>query len=411
MLSELHEGRKRIVLQGSAGVGKTTLVNFLLKEKESKYNDQLLWVAAPTHKALSVLQNKIHMTEEVNNIKFCTVHSGLQLRLQIDRRTGIKSFQQVVKKSNKPFKDCILLVIDEASMLNKKMISLLEQYKFPIIFIGDNKQINPVKEVNSPVFDQNWYTIELTEIIRQGEGNPIIEISRNLPAIGGEAHTIGEGDDRTGFLYSNDRVKIVHKLAEANGTDELKYLAWTNAEVDTINFSVRQFLYGATPKLIEVGEVLVLDNRYVINKDNILQNNHELKIECSEIVTRTYTIAQKHKFEYKLYKLNNAIYALHEDSFNTFQKDSRVVKALAINRVIDWVDYYGFIEKFLSYKYNHAITVHKSQGSTYKTAIINVQDISRNRQAEERKRLLYTAVTRASNLVIFYKAPLKNVQI
>jgi hypothetical protein len=56
----------------------------------------------------------------------------------------------------------------------------LADYPFPIIFIGDNKQLNPVGEQVSPVFVQGYPKVELTEIIRQGEGNPIIELSRDL---------------------------------------------------------------------------------------------------------------------------------------------------------------------------------------------------------------------------------------
>ena len=72
-------------------------------------------------------------------------------------------------------------------------------------------------------------------------------------------------------------------------------------------------------------------------------------------------------------------------------------------KVIDWKDYYDFKEGFADMKYNHAITVHKSQGSTYKQAIVNIKNIGLNKNKTERTRLLYTAVTRASKLLILYK--------
>lgn len=40
------------------------------------------------------------------------------------------------------------------------------------------------------------------------------------------------------------------------------------------------------------------------------------------------------------------------------------------------------------------------QGSTYKETIINIGNIQFNKNAAEKQRLLYTAITRASNLVI-----------
>ena len=62
----------------------------------------------------------------------------------------------------------------------------------------------------------------------------------------------------------------------------------------------------------------------------------------------------------------------------------------------------NFISLFATFKYNHALTVHKSQGSTYKQAIINIKNIEMNPNKKEKKRLLYTAITRASDLVILY---------
>ena len=42
------------------------------------------------------------------------------------------------------------------------------------------------------------------------------------------------------------------------------------------------------------------------------------------------------------------------------------------------------------------------QGQTFKQAIINVKNINFNRDSEEKEKMFYTAVTRASDLVILY---------
>ena len=44
----------------------------------------------------------------------------------------------------------------------------------------------------------------------------------------------------------------------------------------------------------------------------------------------------------------------------------------------------------------------RMQGSTYKNVIINVGNIETDFDKKERKRLLYTAITRASDMVILY---------
>lgn len=43
------------------------------------------------------------------------------------------------------------------------------------------------------------------------------------------------------------------------------------------------------------------------------------------------------------------------------------------------------------------------QGSTYKQVIVNIRNLNINRNSKELLRLLYTAITRASELLILYK--------
>lgn len=45
-----------------------------------------------------------------------------------------------------------------------------------------------------------------------------------------------------------------------------------------------------------------------------------------------------------------------------------------------------------------------TQGSTYDQVIINIRDLNLNKDDNEREKLLYTAITRAKDLVILYKA-------
>jgi ATP-dependent exoDNAse (exonuclease V) alpha subunit len=48
-----------------------------------------------------------------------------------------------------------LLLIDEASMIGLEMQSFIEMYagiRCIVIFVGDDKQLNPVGEEDSPVF-------------------------------------------------------------------------------------------------------------------------------------------------------------------------------------------------------------------------------------------------------------------
>lgn len=420
VISLLRKGNKRINLIGSAGVGKTVLaselVKFVCKDMtiNPNYNNGEVYVTAPTNKAMAILQGKIQA-----KVEFKSIHSALKLSRYVDRKSGQVTFVPPKKswgKYKNPFEQAKFCILDESSMLNsdfiggneRTLVPYLKDFTFPILFIGDDKQLNPVGEPNSPVFHQGYPTVELTEIIRQGEGNPIISLSRDLDLLRfKKPHLI----DGKGYTYSNHLPSIIDNLAEVNGTDELKYIAYTNdkgfGNVDSINELVRIKRYG-NPKRIEKEETIVFNSPY-----GSFYTSKELKVEKMEIITSDISVPRETtKFEQgspsnevdyiklKFYRVNDSINIIHEDSDAMFKLVASVLTENCKRHGWNWQGKYFFEEQFADIKYNHAITVHKSQGSTYKQTILNIGNIDFNKDASSKQRMLYTAVTRASDLVI-----------
>lgn len=393
IIDAVKSGHRRIVLKGSAGVGKTFMVNELLRHLGGNGR---VYLTAPTNKALAVLRDKIHIR---GNFEFSTIHSALKLKRRFDNKTGEVFFKQEYSEKYPPFKGCSLLIIDESSMINQEILRYLKNYNFPIIYIGDEKQLNPVNEEESPVFYQNWLTFELTQIIRQKGGNPIIELSRDIPRIWKE-NGPNVNPDNQGYLYTYDRQKVIDKLSEVNGSNELKYLAYTNMDVDIINSSVRNRIYGS-PRMIEQGEILVFNAPY----GDTFYTNQEVKIEKLEETTEDYRTYHG-TVRFKTYRVNELIKVIHEDSLKDYKEVVKVIKKQCKLGELEWKEYYNFIEEFADFKYNHAITVHKSQGSTYKDVILNVKNLNLNKSKVEKQRLFYTGITRASDLLILYNVDL-----
>ncbi len=404
----------RLLIKGSAGVGKTYMVNELIKtlRGQSPIQGKII-CSAPTNKALAVIKGKV--TNNDGKITFATVHSTLKLRMHIDRKSGKMLFKPSFDMKYPPLKNVSLFIIDEASMVNKELLGYIETYakenNTKVIFIGDEKQLNPVGENDSPVFISNYPEVELTEIIRQGAGNPIIDLSRNLSTINSRNGSFTDHEDGPiGFIYSYDKAYIIEKLAEENGSDNLKYLAWTNKEVDSVNDEVRKKIY-TDPKKLEEGESIVFNTPY---KDKFFTNE---EVGINDIIIRDVTfnnifprntISTKDMDKdqsIKCYIANeqtDQIVVVHEDDESKFRVITSALLASCKSRELDWSFYYDFLSKFADFKYNHALSVHKSQGSTYKKAVVNVKNIMLNRNSIERERLLYTAVTRASDLLILY---------
>lgn len=417
----LKKGEKRIRVEGSAGVGKTVLAGelakTLIKDRtiNERYNNGVVYVTAPTNKALAVLQSKIHC-----NVAFATIHSALKLQRYINERTGVVTFKKGWSKQD-DFKNCKAAMIDEASMLNiaieggyvpgengsKEYVEgYLDSIGFPIIYIGDNKQLNPVGEAESAVFLRDYPIVELTEIIRQGAGNPIIELSRDIDMLFFKIPKLVNG---VGYVYDNNKQGIIDSLAEVNGTDEMKYLAYTNEVVDSMNYEVRKRRYG-NPKKIEKEETVVFNKPYGVGS---FYTNQEVKVLDVDVVTQFFPVpTQKTRYDsegpigeldnirLKCYRINNAFDVIHEDSEDVFNKILGSLKINCSKFGWNWKGKFFFEEQFADIKYNHAITVHKSQGSTYKHAVINIGNIMFNKEAGQRQRMLYTAITRASELDI-----------
>lgn len=61
-----------------------------------------------------------------------------------------------------------------------------------------------------------------------------------------------------------------------------------------------------------------------------------------------------------------------------------------------WVMYFDYMKYSAEIAYNYALTVHKSQGSTYENVLLMEDDLEYNPKTIEKNRIRYTAYTRAS---------------
>ena len=184
-------------MSGPAGTGKTFLIAEIIKTVKIKNIFTDIIILAPTNDAVKVLRKSIkeniNLTEKdkdlddyIKNIQ--TIHSFFELRMKIDEN-GNQIFDTGTSARRKKIKEDTLFIIDEASMVSKDLIELIKHHldfklkrsKVMCLFTGDEYQLPPVKEDKSLVFDENEFEIiKLTEIIRQKNGNPIINLTMEL---------------------------------------------------------------------------------------------------------------------------------------------------------------------------------------------------------------------------------------
>jgi exodeoxyribonuclease-5 len=435
--------RQLICLKGFAGTGKTYTIVRCLQYFKNKNKRKKICLTAPTNKAVTVLKKST--PEEAKDIlDFSTIHKLLGVKVSYDD-DGNELF---LPGKNVEIGNYDIVVIDEVSMLNDELFyDLLEaidpkknssNHRFggshiiKIIFMGDPKQIPPVGKVDcEPFIRPDFYGIEvleLTKIMRQADESKILSSSiyvrENINSSYIDFNQFNSENDleviNTAFIESKETLK--NEVKRVFGGEEIKsnseyakVIAYRNVQVDSWNRIIRGF-YHKLPsidlkQLIE-GE-LIINNKPVMEGEKILLNSNTEMMVLSfkekafstneHIETEVWGYETKVKyFDFDANKdVEMDIHILREDQKDAYKKilNSLVNSAKfapPIKRKWFWMQFYKAKDFFIDYSYAYAITAHKSQGSTYERVYVDVADIVRNPNLEERNRILYTSITRAS---------------
>ena len=94
------------------------------------------------------------------------------------------------------------------------------------------------------------------------------------------------------------------------------------------------------------------------------------------------------------YKLNTINKILNEDEHNL----SYITMSQLLGHYLSHV----ITNTYIEVDYGYALTVHKSQGSTYDDVYIEYNNLLSNTKSTEKNKLLYTAITRCSNKLHLY---------
>jgi hypothetical protein len=117
---------------------------------------------------------------------------------------------------------------------------------------------------------------------------------------------------------------------------------------------------------------------------NIIRNSFETKIMLSR---------QDEK------ELNAINKTLNEDGANSGEKTN---KYITMSQLFGHYLSHIITSSYLDIDYGYALTVHKSQGSTYEDVYVEYNNILSNRKEIEKLKLLYTAITRSANKLYVY---------
>lgn len=419
-----------MTLSGYAGTGKTSLMEIIAKKGQTQHRPVIF--CASTNKAAAVLNDRVSKA----GFKATTLNKTFGINVMIDPESNSYNarnlINQVVEKEIIPGS---IIFIDEASMINEENYRIIndiaKRMGLKIIYVGDSAQLAPVNEDKiSKVFrNGEGKVITLTQVERTDD-NAILK----------EATELRNGNHLSGISSFNDKGEGVAYISPnhqdeinnvvANYVKGLKHdpnyfriLAYTNKAVSAYNNKVRELL-GYTSPTPQVGEPMMGYNQW--GYDWRTKSYRFINSEAYKVVNTSKPIKMA-------IKVGNAVYTMeaipitledsigHVDTFNYMDIKSnpqnRQVATILANEVkalwAKWRIAYGKtakttiqqeinrINEFLFINddiedenapikngqkavlakkvidFGYAMTVHKSQGSTFINVLMDDVDISR----------------------------------
>lgn len=360
------------ILTGGPGTGKTTTLNAVISL--CKQRGQKIKLAAPTGRAAKRMA-------EVTESPAQTIHR----LLEVDFGAGGNSFKRC--ESN-PL-SCDVLIIDEMSMVDTLlMASLLRAVKGKtrLIMVGDSNQLPSVGAGNilrDLIESGKVPMVELKEIFRQAAESLIVT----------NAHRIVRGE----MPVLNDRKNDFFYMPTETEEDTLRLV------IDLCKTRLPKS-YGYSP--IEDIQVLCPSRMGIAGTQSINQalqlalnppGKDKQELKYFEQLFRTGDKIMQTKNDYDVEWRRGA-----EKSHGIFNGDIGIVRTVDRPNNTLTIDFEGRTaeydaEMLKRIEHAYAVTIHKSQGSEYPAVIIPLPN---GMDRLTYRNLLYTAVTRAKNILI-----------
>lgn len=420
--SSIESEEKVMILRGSAGTGKTTLLKYIHYELESKFDN--VAVCAPTNKAARVIHQK-------TGIHAGTIHK-LLFRFEEDAE-GVLQIKRNIPNAEKT----VLIIADEASMIGDRseasesifgnvhllseLLNFLSQCAAGsrLLFVGDPCQLPPVgyeNHENSPALDKQylertkgWKVVlaELRETMRQVADSYILEGATSL-----RNHLLyGEQHYSVNPRFLPGTTATIRKYLEHYDMDDdskMMKIAWTNKDVNWWNRTMRERLDLTAAPLMPGTKVLIDRSRaegeklipkgetaHIFEVGDKVQEFAGLNfLPVSVMVIDEHgVVTAEQKALALLEYLASDRGALADDQEKHLKKEAlRCNEKYRETKLVGDDPYMNA----LRLRYAYALTCHKAQGSEYENVIVHPH------QPTGDLRWLYTAITRAKTELYTY---------
>ena len=413
-----------MTLSGYAGTGKTSLMEIIAKKGRKQHRPVVF--CATTNKAAAVLNERVSKA----GFKAATLNKVFGISVEVDSNSSTYNARNLVNV----LKDADItpgttVVIDEASMINEENYGILnniaKRNSLKIIYVGDEAQLAPVGEDKiSKVFrNGDGKVIRLTQVERTDDNAILKEATdlRNGNPLSGISSFNGKGEG-VAYISPNHQDKINNVVANyvkglKHDPNYFRILAFTNKAVSAYNNQVRELL-GYTSPSPNVGEPMtgyanwgydwktksyrfINSESYKVSK---VDKPHTIQTHLSDGTAITMeaipltledSLGNVDTFDFidiksNLSNLQAAVQLANEKKMlwaEAKRAVGRDAKAKIYQR-INFIDNFLFVNNNIedsnhnllqakTIDFGYAMTVHKSQGSTFTNVLMDDVDISR----------------------------------
>lgn len=371
---------------GGAGTGKSTLTKIICESYTELNGKNNLTLIAPTGAASRRLSERSGYPAK-------TIHS--QFRLGVDNEEELFVEKQDTQSC---FIENSLIIVDEASMLSlevmKNALEYIDVKTCSVVFIGDINQLPSISAgavfADILKFFEACYgdsfdnpVSKLTKTYRQGDKSGIIEI----------AEAVNCGDFES--IVSNDEFKVINVLPPINYNSLESYLKLIEDKI------VEVFLEEIKQYGLENVMILSPVRKGICGIENI---NNRIQNAINPVSEKEKVFKSVNGQEFRIG--DRVVHLVNRK--NVVNGDVGIVDSIEIKRkklvltvkyeLAEGPYYHDYTQATIDeIELAFAVTIHKSQGSEYKSVIVGINSLKDYGMLQ--RNLLYTAVTRGKQMV------------
>lgn len=362
-----------LILTGGPGTGKTTTLNGILRLFESDGLDVVL--TAPTGRAAKRMS-------EITGREAKTIHRLLEVEWDKNDNPHFKHNMQDPLKAD-------AVIVDELSMVDISLFSSLLN-ALPLgcrlVMVGDSDQLPAVGAGNvlhDLIRSETLPVVELKKVFRQAMKSRIVTNAHDIVA--GKMPDLETKDNDFFFMKRNNSNSVVATIAEL----------CSKRLPDAYGFDPFNDIQVLCPSRkgecgsVNINKVL----QAVLNPPS--KSKKEVSLAGKILREGDKVMQIKNNYDILWTKDGDEGSGIFNGDIGIIEKIDNISSAFSVN-FEDRIAVYSF-ENANEIEHAYAITVHKSQGNEFKAVVMPVFNVIPNLCY---RNLLYTAVTRAKNIMV-----------